>query len=96
MGLFGPSRVEELTYELRVAYEDRLLQTNYIRNLEALLDQHDPETLAKLKAAHQSARTEAYRLRDGQINFSLRPNFRVYRSEMWGHQFQVYVEDPEE
>jgi len=94
MGLFRPSRADALEQQLYREQEERLLQLNYMRNLERLCSNELPRVLAELQAAHQASREDAYRDLDGQVNFSRRPDFSRYALGMRRRNFDVTITDP--
>lgn len=94
MGLFGSSRADELEQKLYREQDERLLLVNYVRNLERLCANELPRALEELQAAHQASREEAFQDRDGQVNFSNRPDFTRYAFAMKRRNFEVMITDP--
>jgi len=94
MGLFGPSRADELEQQLCREHEQRVLLLNYVRNLERICSSEMLDSVLELQAAHQASREEAYRDFNGQINFSRPLNFARYKLEMQRRRFEVTISDP--
>lgn len=81
MGLFGPSKADHFEQELMIQRDVNWGHRRYIKLLEAMIGETEPQLL-KLKKAHQEAWEDAHRNLDGTLNFSRPSDERQYQSTM--------------